>query len=145
VTTLEEAVALATDDRGLAVIATLRADGTIQASLVNTGIIVHPSTGEPVLAFVTNGRAKLSNLRVRQQVTATLRNGWRWAAVEGIAEIAGPDDTKPYATGDSLRVLLRTVFVSAGGEHEDWEEYDRVMAQERRAAVLITPRRIYSN
>jgi hypothetical protein len=44
-----------------------------------------------------------------------------------------------------LPALLRTIFVDAGGEHEDWSEYDRVMAVERRTAVLITPERISSN
>ena len=34
-TTLDDAVALASDDSGLAVVSTLRADSTIQASLVN--------------------------------------------------------------------------------------------------------------
>ncbi len=34
-TTLEEAVALARDESGLTVVSTLRADNTIQASLVN--------------------------------------------------------------------------------------------------------------
>jgi PPOX class probable F420-dependent enzyme len=143
--TLDEAVALARQDRGLAVISTLRSDGTIQSSLVNAGIADHPVTGQSVLAFVTNGRAKLANLRLRPQVTATFRSGWLWAAVEGTAEIAGPDDPTSYLEGDSLRFLLRKIFVSAGGEHDDWEEYDRVMARERRAAILIIPRRVYSN
>jgi hypothetical protein len=31
------------------------------------------------------------------------------------------------------------------GTHDDWDTYDRVMAEERRAAVLITPRRTYSS
>ena len=36
-TTLQEAVSLSSDERGLAVVSTLRADGTIQSSLVNAG------------------------------------------------------------------------------------------------------------
>jgi hypothetical protein len=40
---------------------------------------------------------------------------------------------------------LRDVFTAAGGTHDDWPAYDRVMAQERRAAILITPQRVYSN
>ena len=48
-TTLEDAVALAAADNGLAVVSTLRADGTIQASLVNAGILPHPATGQPAL------------------------------------------------------------------------------------------------
>jgi chromosome condensin MukBEF complex kleisin-like MukF subunit len=37
------------------------------------------------------------------------------------------------------------VFASAGGRHEKWVAYDRVMAEQRRTAVLIDPNRIYSN
>jgi hypothetical protein len=37
------------------------------------------------------------------------------------------------------------VFVAAGGTHDDWATYDRVMAEERRAAVLVSPVRVYSN
>jgi PPOX class probable F420-dependent enzyme len=144
-TSLGEAAALARADRGLAVVATLRADATIQASLVNAAPVAHPATGEQVLGFVTYGRVKLGNLRVRPQVTTTFRDGWRWATVEGRAELAGPDDPRPWLDAERLRLLLREVFTAAGGEHDDWAEYDRVMAEQRRTAVLITPRRIYSN
>jgi hypothetical protein len=37
------------------------------------------------------------------------------------------------------------VFTAAGGRHDDWDEYDRVMAEQRRAVVLVEPVRIYSN
>jgi hypothetical protein len=39
-----------------------RADATIQSSLVNAGALDHPITGEPVLAFVTYGAAKLRDI-----------------------------------------------------------------------------------
>ena len=29
-----------------------------------------------------------------------------------------------------------------GGDHGDWDEYDRVMREDRRAAILITPARV---
>jgi hypothetical protein len=87
----------------------------------------------------------LANMRARPQVTATFRNGWQWAAVEGRAELAGPDDSQPWLDAEGLRLLLRAIFVAAGGEHDDWDEYDRVMAEQRRAAVLIRPDRVYSN
>jgi PPOX class probable F420-dependent enzyme len=145
VTTLEDAAALARNERGLAVISTLRADGTIQSSLVNADVIAHPATGEPTLAFVTNGPVKLANLRARPQVTATFRNGWQWATVEGHAQVAGPDDPKPWLDPEGLRLLLRAIFSAAGGEHDDWDTYDRVMAEERRAAVLVRPSRVYIN
>jgi hypothetical protein len=40
---------------------------------------------------------------------------------------------------------LRSIFEAAGGTHDDWDTFDRVMAEERRTAVLITPQRTYSN
>jgi PPOX class probable F420-dependent enzyme len=145
VTTLNEAWSLAADESGLAIVATLRANGTIQSSLVNAGVLAHPVTGEPVLAFVTYGKVKLANLRERPQVTTTFRKGWQWATVEGTAELAGPGDPQAWMDPDRLRLLLREVFVSAGGKHDDWDEYDRVMAEQGRTAVLITPARVYSS
>jgi PPOX class probable F420-dependent enzyme len=145
-TTLDEAVGLARDDSGLTVISTVRADGSVQASLVNAGIIAHPSTGQPVLAFVTYGKVKLGNLRARPSLAATFRNGWQWATVEGPAELAGPDDQADWLTdADQLRLLLREVFTAAGGTHDDWDEYDRVMAAQGRTLVFVTPTRVYSN
>ena len=67
-TTLHDAVALAAAESGLAVVSTVRADGTVQASLVNVGILPHPASGEPVLGFVTYGKVKLANLRARPQL-----------------------------------------------------------------------------
>jgi PPOX class probable F420-dependent enzyme len=145
-TTLAEAVALAGADQGLAVVSTLRADASIQASLVNAGVLPHPSTGEPTLAFVTYGRVKLANLRARPQLAVTFRDGWQWATVEGRAELAGPDDPQPWlGNADQLRLLLRDVFTAAGGTHDNWDEYDRVMAEQGRTVVLVEPTRVYSN
>jgi PPOX class probable F420-dependent enzyme len=145
-TTLSDAVALAAPDNGLAVISTVRADATVQASLVNVGLLPHPATGEPTLGFTTYGKVKLANLRARPQIAVTFRNGWQWATAEGRAELAGPDDARPWLKdADQLRLLLREVFAAAGGTHDDWDEYDRVMAKERRAVVLIAPTRVYSN
>jgi PPOX class probable F420-dependent enzyme len=145
VTDLIEAWRLAADESGLAIVSTLRADHTIQSSLVNAGVVEHPATGGQVLAFVTYGRVKLANLRARPQVTTAFRNGWQWATVEGRAELAGPEDPRPWLDADRLRLLLRVIFTAAGGSHDDWAEYDRVMAEQKRTAVLITPSRIYSN
>jgi PPOX class probable F420-dependent enzyme len=145
-TSLDDVAALVTKEQGLAVISTLRSDSTIQSSLVNAGIIRHPVTADQVLAFVTYGPVKLANLRARTQVTVAFRSGWQWATVEGHAQLIGPHD-HPLAEIDAerLRLLLREVFVAAGGTHDDWDEYDRVMAAEGRTAVLISPTRIYSN
>ena len=143
--TLDRFAALATRERGLVVVSTLRADGTIQASVVNAGVLPHPLTGEPALGFVTYGKVKLINLRARPQVAATIRSGWTWATVEGTATLVGPDDPAPGVDGERLRLLLREVFTAAGGTHDDWDEYDRVMAEQHRTAVLIDPARIYGS
>ena len=144
-TTLSDAEAIGSRDKFLAVISTARADGTIQSSLVNAGVLADPDNDQRVVGLVTYGPSKLANLRARPQVTVTFRAGWEWAAVEGRARIIGPDDPAPGVDAERLRLLRREVFTAAGGTHNDWDEYDRVMAAERRAVVLVTPTRIYSN
>jgi hypothetical protein len=57
----------------------LRAGGTIQSSVVNAGVMRHPSVDQRVLAFVTYGKVKLANMRARLQLTATFRSGWQWS------------------------------------------------------------------
>src|ERR1700751_2291326 len=115
-TTLSDAVALAAPENGLAVISTVRADGTVQASLVNVGLLPHPATGEPSLGFTTYGKVKLATLRARPQLAVTFRNGWQWASVEGRAELAGPDDAQSWlGDADKVGLLVREGFTSAGG------------------------------
>lgn len=142
-TTFDDAVAIGRQEHGLAVISTLRGDGSIQTSLVNAGATAHPESGEPVLGFVTYGNVKLANLRTRPQLTATFRSGWQWAAIEGRAELIGPDYPHPEVDAERLRLLLREIFQAAGGSHDDWDEYDRVMLEQRRTAVLMRPGRVY--
>ena len=127
----------------LAVVATTRANGTVQATVVNAGIITHPISEQRVVAFVTYGAAKKAHLRACPWATLTFRTGWQWITVEGDAELMGPDD--PVLDPERTRLLLRDTFRAAGGDHDDWTEYDRAMQRERRAAVLVTPARIYSN
>lgn len=144
-TTLHEAALLGRAEQGLVVVSTLRADATIQSSVVNAGVLDHPGSGRPALAFVTAGAVKRANLQARPQVTVTFRSGWQWATVEGRAVLAGPDDPQPWLDPADLPALLRAVFVAAGGQHDDWDEFDDVMARERRLAVLVDPLRVYSN
>ena len=126
----------------LVVVSTARADGSIQSSVVNAGVMDHPVHGTPIVALVAaGGSVKLANLRARPHMTVTVRAGWRWTTVEGTTEIAGPDD--PLTGVVDVPALLREVFRAAGGTHDDWVEYDATMARERRAAVLVTPSRVY--
>jgi hypothetical protein len=94
---------------------------------------------------VRGGTRKLDYLRARPRATVTIRTGWDWATVEGGVELAGPDDPLTGVAGDRLRRLLREIFSAAGGTHDDWDTYDQVMAADRRAAVLLSPDRVYSN
>jgi PPOX class probable F420-dependent enzyme len=133
-------------DHGLAVIAIARPDGSVHTSVANVGVLPHPLTDAPTVGLVAVGRArKVPLLRAHPRATATLRAGWQWAAVDGPVELVGPDDPMPSISADRLRLLLREIFTAAGGTHDDWDTYDRVMAAERRTAVLITPERLYTN
>jgi PPOX class probable F420-dependent enzyme len=133
-------------DHGLCVFSTVRPDGGIQSSVVNAGVLAHPvRQGQVVGLVATGGSRKLANLRADARATVVVRAGWQWVAVEGNAELIGPDDPHPDVDDRALRLLLRNVFSAAGGSHDDWETYDRVMAEERRTAVLVTPTRVYTN
>jgi PPOX class probable F420-dependent enzyme len=144
--TLERVRELVGREHGLAVVVTSRADGTPQATVVNAGVLDHPVTGAPVVGYVVRGDTrKVANLRRAPRSTVVFRVGWEWVAVEGPVELAGPDDRLTGFDPAGLPELLRAVFRSAGGTHEDWDEYDRVMATERRTAVLVVPARITSN
>ncbi|MHA6796270.1 TIGR03618 family F420-dependent PPOX class oxidoreductase [Pseudonocardia bannensis] len=142
---LQDVWALAAKEKYLAVVSTVRADGSVQASLVNSGPVPHPVTGADTVGFVTYGKVKLANLRERPRIALTFRSGWNWFTVEGTAEIIGPDDPADGIDDERLRLLLREIFVGAGGQHDDWDTYDATMRQQRRAAVLVTPERVYSN
>jgi len=134
-------------ESGLAVVVTARSDGSAQVSVVNAGVLDHPVTGEAVVGFVVRGGArKLSNLRQRPRVTVVFRSGWDWVAVEGDADLAGPNDTLDGLDPSNLPRLLRAVYAAAvGGSETDWAGLDTVMASERHTAVLVHPIRVYSN
>jgi hypothetical protein len=52
--------------------------------------------------------------------------------------------TSNLAGPERLRSLLRQIFAAAGGDRDDWNSYDRVVVERRRAAVITRPDRIYS-
>jgi PPOX class probable F420-dependent enzyme len=133
-------------DHGLCVLSTLRPDASIQSSVVNAGVLDHPITGTRVIGLVAaGGTRKLANMRRDPRVSVVAKSGWEWVAAEGNASLWGPDDPITGVGADELRLALREVFRAAGGTHDDWDEYDRVMAEQRRTAVFIAPERVYSN
>ena len=94
------------------------------------------------MALVARGdTAKVHNLRRDPRCAVLVASeNWRgWVTVEGTATIRDQDNTE----AEELRQLLRDIFTAGGGTHDDWDEYDRVMREERRAAVLIEPDAVY--
>ena len=141
--TIEDVRRFAAADQGLAVVSFARSDQSVHSSLVNAGVMAHPVTGEEVVALVVRGNTvKLRHWRHTSLATIVFRTGWSWVGVEGATTIIGPDDRYKDFDPSAVPRLLRDVFIAAGGTHEDWDEYDRVMAAERRAAVFIHPIRI---
>ncbi|NND04587.1 MAG: pyridoxamine 5'-phosphate oxidase [Acidimicrobiia bacterium] len=139
-TDLDRVAELAASETGLCVVSTSRTDGSSHATVVNAGVLLHPDTGGEVVGFVARGSSrKLEHIERTGRCALTFRRGWAWAGVEGPAEVIRP---APPPDEVDLPRLLRDVFTAAGGTHDDWDEYDRVMVAELRAAVLITPQRI---
>ena len=130
----------------LAVLTTPRSDGTVHASVVNAGVLEHPISGSPQVGLVARGSSrKLAHLRTSRRATIVFRHGWDWAAVEGPVELLGPNDPREGFGMVEVPMLLRRIYVAAGGTHQDWDEFDRVMAAEERTAVFVTPERILGN
>jgi hypothetical protein len=135
---------LAAADHHLAVFTTATPDGSVHASLVNAGVIDDPIDGHRGVAAVVHGASrKLNLLRQSGMATVVFTSGFEWAAVAGPVRLIGPDDGTDF--GLSVPELIRSVFEAAGGTHEDWAEFDRVMAAERRCAVFVGATKIMGN
>ena len=120
-----------------AVVTTFRRSGVAQLSIVTVG----PYAGGAAFT-TTQGRAKLANLRrdPRCSILVSAANWSSYLVLEGRANVLAADNTRP----DELRDALRAIYVAASGsEHPDWDEYDRAMRDDRRAAVIVVPDRIY--
>lgn len=143
---LDTVRALLTEEHGLGVVSTVQADGAILSTVVNCGLIDHPVTDEPRLAFVSlGGAARLRHIRGGSPVTVAIRRGWNWVSVTGAAELIGPHDNTHELDSDRIRIVLRDIFTAAGGVHDDWSTYDQTMRDQARTAVLIAPTRIRGN
>ena len=120
------------------VFTTFRRDGMPQQSLVTVGKM------DGGLAFTTRSRnAKAYNLArdPRCAIMLVSPDMRGFAVLDGSAEVQGAHNTD----ADALRLRLREVYrVAAGKEHPDWDEYDRVMLEEGRVAVVLRPDRIFA-
>ena len=143
---IEEVKKFLSSETGLAVVSTVQKDGSVLSSVVNCGVIDHPVSGSPCVAFVSASKAaRLIHVRRGSEVTVAIRRGWSWRSAAGPTDLIGPDSLPEGFDSEDLRCLLRSVFEAAGGTHEDWDEYDRVMAEEQRVVVLVSPERTLGN
>ena len=117
------------------VVTTYKRSGAAQMSILLCG----PYRG--TMSFVVQGStAKRANLkRDPRCAVLTVKHDWSgYVVVTGQATVHDWDNTDP----EELRVMLREAFSACGGEHSDWEEYDRVMKAEQRAVVMVHPEHV---
>lgn len=143
---LDDVRRLVAGEHGLATVSLTRDDGSVHSSVVNAGVMDHPVSGDAVVALVAQASSwKIRRLRSHPQLTVLFRVSWDWVGVSGSTELIGPNDELDGFDPAGVPQLLRDVFTSAGGTHDDWETYDRVMADQSRTAILLSPDRFLSN
>jgi hypothetical protein len=143
-TDLADVARLAAADHHLAVFTVARSDGTVHASVVSAGVIADPVDGSAgVGAVLDGGTRKLALLRQNPRATLVFKVGWDWVAVSGPVRLIGPDDGSDL--GLHVPGTVRSVYTAAGGTHEDWAEFDRVMAGDRRCAAFVRADEVTSN
>jgi PPOX class probable F420-dependent enzyme len=113
------------------VLSTTRADGRPQMSLVTGGMI--PS-GQLAIATYPE-RIKARNARRNALVSVGVMGqefNDAWVQIDGTAEVIDmPAATEP----------LVEYFRSISGEHSDWDDYRRAMAEQAKCVILIEPTR----
>ena len=117
-------------DNHRAVLATTRADGGTQLSLVAAS-----TDGDVVVVSTRETAMKTKNLRRHPRATLVVfTDGFygEWVQVEGPVEVV----SLPEAM-DGLVAYYRQI----SGEHPNWDEYRAAMEQERRVLLRITVER----
>ena len=120
-----------------AVLTTFRRNGAAQMSIITTG-----AYSDGAAFTTTEDRAKLANLKRDPSCSLLVshESWWGYVVLEGRARVMSADNTD----AEELRQALRDVYRAASGEeHPDWDEYDRAMVDDRRAAVVVVPEHIY--
>ena len=113
------------------VLVTTRADGSPQMSLVTGGIT---DEGDLMVSSYP-GRAKVKNARRDSRVSVLVMGdefNAQWVQIDGEAQVAD----MPTAADE-----LVEYFRSIKGEHPDWDEYRRAMADQGKSAIRIRPTR----
>lgn len=122
-----------------AVFSTFRRNGAAQLSIVTSGLY-----GDGVAFTTTANRAKHRNLTRDPRCTLLVsHDDWRpFLVLEGKATVLTQENTP----AEELRAAFRDVFrAAAGKEHPNWDEYDRVMVEDRRVIVIVQAEHVYGS
>jgi len=113
------------------ILATTRADGRPQMSLVSGGM-----TADGRLAISTYPtRVKAKNARNNPLVSVAVMGeafNNEWVQIDGPAEVIDMP-----AAGDAFVEYYRSI----SGEHPDWDEYRQAMADQGKCVIIIEPTR----
>ena len=120
-----------------AVLTTFRRDGAAQMSIVTVG-----AYGDGAGFTTTEDRAKLHNLarNPRCSLLVSKSDWWGYVVLEGHAKLLRRGQSDDTELRDALRGIYRA---ASGQEHPNWDEYDQAMIDDRRAAIIVIPERIY--
>lgn len=113
------------------VLATTRADGRPQMSLVSGGMI---ADGRLAIATYPE-RVKARNVRRNPHVSVAAMGeefNDAWVQIDGDAEVLDLPEA-----GDAFVEYFRSI----SGEHADWDEYRQAMVDQGKCMILITPTR----
>jgi PPOX class probable F420-dependent enzyme len=114
-----------------AILLTVRADGTPQASPVTCGV---DADGRIVVSTYPERAKSVNARRVSRASVVVLSDEFNgpWVQVDGDAEVLDlPDSVEP----------LVDYFRSISGEHPDWDEYRAAMVTQGKSLIRVTPRR----
>jgi PPOX class probable F420-dependent enzyme len=125
-------------NNSLGVLATIKRDGRPQLS--NVSYHFDPRT-LMIQASITEPRAKTRNLRrdERASLHVTCDDGWSYAVAEGNAVLTPPAADEHDDTVEALIALYRNI----AGEHPDWDDYRRVMVDDRRVVMTLPISHLY--
>ncbi|MFF7967162.1 PPOX class F420-dependent oxidoreductase [Streptomyces sp. NPDC007903] len=117
--------------RHRAILLTRRSDGGPQGSPLTCGV---DDSGR-IVASTYPERAKTRNAKRDERVSLiVLSDEWNgpWVQIDGTAEVLdSPDSIEP----------LVEYYRNIAGEHPDWDEYRKAMADQGKSIIRVTPER----
>ncbi|MGW5332432.1 PPOX class F420-dependent oxidoreductase [Streptomyces bauhiniae] len=117
--------------RHRAILLTRRSDGSPQGSPLTCGV---DDSGR-IVASTYPERAKTRNAKKDERVSLiVLSDEWNgpWVQIDGTAEVLD--------TPDSVEPLVE-YYRNIAGEHPDWDEYRKAMAEQGKSLIRVTPQR----